>query len=155
LSPTQLRPISSHQKFEDCVWKMFYTRIRPLRLYKQEDHDRLRDLTPNSQKTHLLLLLPSFPIYYLSSFFVIIAWPVDRRRRRSSQAVTPARATHSRCTPQRSPSRACRVSCFKRPRLCVLRIALPMTLLWWSVLHITFIAWSTSTTTLAPFTAAS
>ena len=43
LSTTRLRPISGHQKFEDCVWKIFPTRIRSPRLYKIEDHNWLRD----------------------------------------------------------------------------------------------------------------
>ena len=94
----------------------------------------------NTTNQSTISLLPSLLLYF--SFFVGAAWTVDRRRR-SSRVVRPARAAHSRRTPRRGPSRACRVSGLKRPHRRVLRIALPARLLRRRVLRIALIAGGT------------
>jgi hypothetical protein len=97
--------------------------------------------TQKHNKSIYYPFLPFLPLYF-SSFLVGAAWLKDRRRRRS-RAVRPARAAHSRRTPRRGPSRVCGISGLKRPRWCVLRIALSVRLLWRCVLRSALIAGGT------------
>jgi hypothetical protein len=79
--------------------------------------------TQKHNKSIYYLFLPFFPLYLFSSFFIGAAWFEDWWQQ-CSRAVRLARAAHSRRTPRRGPSRACGVLGLKRPRRCILRIAL-------------------------------